>query len=273
MISAITALMNRESSFERMLPSWAKEEHITDFIVVDWASEKPIIENKIVKNQMDKFNKIKIIRVENEKHFHIGLAFNLASQYTNKFDKILLKLDADYVNLDASWINCLRLKDKSLDNYFISGSNKFYIGSSGFLLVNKEHFGQGYNENMLPIWGGEDSDLIEKLSEITIDFSYQPFAGGGQVRSPKLKHIIFFDIQKYIYHINHSNKDRAINYTNYKDLLIEGEVSSEKLMRQALQNVNIGITQPKWKSQEYEKIEEIGNYIRVRKNINILNKI
>jgi hypothetical protein len=60
--------MDREYALEEMLPSWSKVDQIKDLVIVDWSSKKPIIENKIVKEQMQKYNKIKIVRVENQKY-------------------------------------------------------------------------------------------------------------------------------------------------------------------------------------------------------------
>lgn len=260
MISCITSLMDRESALEQMLPSWTKVDQIKDLVIVDWNSKKPIIENKIVKEQIQKYSKIKIIRVENQKYFNRCLAWNLANYYTNQDYKILLKLDIDYVNLNSDWINTLCLQeDLSLDNYFITGAYKFYKNSLGFLLVNKRDFKKGYNENLRSIWGHEDQDLNKRLNKAEPKYtprSYNEWKG--------VKEIIFFNIKNYIYHIPHSDEARVINEENANLLLKDGKLICDKLMyKESRKNAKIAIEKPDWDSRKYKTISESENYIRV----------
>jgi hypothetical protein len=260
MISCVTTVMNREEHLEKMLPSWTHIDKIKDFVIVDWSSTKPIIDNEVVKNEMRKFNKLKIIRVENQKYFNRCLAWNLGNQYTNPYFKILLKLDIDYVNIDEKWMNCLCLQeDKSLDNYFITGSYKFYENSLGFLVVNKRDFGNGYNENLLPIWGYEDQDLIKRLEK-----SEPKYTKLSQNEWPGVKHILFFNIKDYVYHINHVDESRAINEENYKKLFNSANnFSREKLYASSRENAKIAIEKKTWQPRKFNVIEDCGNYIRV----------
>jgi len=260
MISCITSLMDREYALEEMLPSWTKVDQIKDLVIVDWNSKKPIIENKIVKEQMEKYNKIKIIRVENQKYFNRCLAWNLANSYTNSDYKILLKLDIDYVNLNADWINTLSLQeDLSLDNYFITGAFKFYENSLGFLVVNKRDFGKGYNENLKAIWGFEDQDLNKRLTKAEPTYtkkSYNEWRG--------VKEIIFFNIKNHIHHIPHSNEARVINQENANFIMKNGEVTSVDIMfKESRANAKIAIEKPDWESRKYKIISEAKNYIRL----------
>lgn len=260
MISCVTTVMNREKHLEKMLPSWSKIDKIKDFVIVDWSSSKPIIENKIVKDQMKKFNKLKIIRVENEKYFNRCLAWNLGYTYTNLNFQILLKLDIDYVNINENWIDSLCLQeDGSLDNYFITGSYKFYENSLGFLVVNKRDFKDGYNENLLPIWGYEDQDLIKRLEK-----SQPKYTKFSANEWPGVKHIIFFNIKNHIYHINHPDESRAINEENYKDLFnSENNFSKEKLYASSRKNAKIAAEEKVWEPRKHRVIEDQGNYVRV----------
>jgi len=252
--------MNREKHLEKMLPSWNKIDKIKDFIIVDWSSSNPIIENKIVQEEIKKSNKLKIIRVENEKYFNRCLAWNLGYKYTNSNLKILLKLDIDYVNTNENWIDSLRLQeDDSLDNYFITGSYKFYENSLGFLVVNKRDFKDGYNENLLPIWGYEDQDLIKRLEK-----SQPKYTRSSANEWSGVKHIIFFNIKNHIYHINHSDESRAINQKNYKDMFnCENNFSTEKLFAASRLNAKIAVEKKVWNPREHKIIEDLGNYIRV----------
>lgn len=198
MFSAIFASMNREKALEVSLPSWTKINKIKDFVIVDWSSSEPLIENRIIKEQIDKYGNIKIIRVENQEYFYRCLAWNLAFQNTNPENKILIKLDAEYCNRDSSWIDKLVLEeDGTLKNYFhcgaFSDSARASVRTFGFLLVNKKHFGEGYNENLDAIWGFEDADLYDRIAnkhKISKDFSFGP---------------------NYIVHLPHTHESRLIN--------------------------------------------------------------
>lgn len=260
MISCISAVMNRERPLEQMLPTWTSVDKIKEFVIVDWSSHKPIIENDILQQEMLKYKNIKVVRVENQKYFYRCLAWNLANQYTNPTYKILLKLDIDYMNLNHDWIDCLHLRqDLSLDNYFITGAFKFYENSLGFLLVNKKDFGKGYNENLLPIWGYEDQDLIKRLSKQTGDYSLQ-----GSNEWQGLKHIIFFNIKNHIYHIPHDNIQRIINEENYDILGNDVNRDPRKMYAQSRRNAKVMIEKPHWEPKEFEILENQNNYIRVK---------
>ena len=166
MFSAIFASMNREKALERSLPSWTKINKIKDFVIVDWSSSKPLIENKIIQEQINEYGNIKIIRVENQKYFYRSLAWNLAFQNTDPENKILIKLDAEYYNKNDSWINRLTLdEDNTLKNCFYAGITSTNFDLYGFLIVNKKHFDEGYNENIDAIWGFEDADLYYRIQK------------------------------------------------------------------------------------------------------------
>jgi len=201
MISAIISCMNRTDRLEKMLPTWAKIDAIKDITIVDWSSSTPIINSDIIKNYIKEFPKIKIIRVDDQKYFHLGISNNIAYRFTDSKNKILLKLDVDYINIDESWLGVLIYKNESLDRYFIVGSYRFYKSSSGFLLVNKFEFAKikGYNENLLSAWGFDDIDLQKRLVEFYSN-------------DPSYKKIEFFNIKQYIYHMPHEDDLRVENY-------------------------------------------------------------
>ncbi len=231
--------MDRTDRLEKMLPTWAKIESIKEIVVVDWSSKIPIIENENIKKILQKFNKIKIVRVENEKFFHICKSNNIAFQFTNKENKILLKLDVDYINIDESWMDYLALaenKDKSfiLKQYFLVGSYRFYKSSSGFLLVNKKAFKavKGYNENYSSSWGGDDGNLYERIQKNQKTLGNKFF-----------EKILFFDIKRYIYHIPHEDELRHCNYP------LEQKKSKK--------------SEESWEFQKYKVLSQINNYIRI----------
>ena len=228
--------MDRTDRLEKMLPTWAKIESIKDIVVVDWSSKIPIIENENIKKILQKFNKIKILRVENEKFFHICKSNNIGFKFTDKENKILLKLDVDYVNIDPSWIDHLTFKGQPpcLKSYFIVGSYIFYQSSSGFLLVNKKDFRnvKGYNEKLNCGWGGDDGELYKRI------LKNQKALG-----NKRFQKVIFFDIKKYMYHIPHGDE---LRYGNYPP-------------EQKKSKKNDG----EWEFQKYKILSETKNYIRI----------
>lgn len=255
MISCIISLMNRTDRLEEMLPSWTKIDKIKDFVIVDWCSKEPIINNKIVQENLQKHN-IKIIRVENENYFYRCQAWNLAFKYTNPENKILLKLDVDYVNINHSWLDCLKINNNELFDYFITGCYEFYPHSLGFLLINKKDFNKGYNENALPLWGFEDIDLIRRVQN---DFKesqlskYREWSG--------LQRVIFFNISQHIYHLPHSDKERLENLGLY-DSILDKKIDKWSL---ALKNGNVIKENPKWNPSEYKTLEESNNYVILKR--------
>lgn len=231
MISCIIGVMNREKALQQMLPSWTDIDEIKDFVIVDWSSSKPIIENSIIQEQIKKYGNIKVIRVENQKYFYRCLAWNLAFQNTDPKNKILLKLDADYISINSKWIDKLELdQNNTLKNYFIAG---YPSGHQlfGFLLVNKINFGKGYNENMDAVWGFEDSDLYSRINQ-----------------KEHIEHIMFSDMKNYIIHIPHSQRERTENL---------------KYAKITKRNQYIGDNFKDWESSEYKILEDCGNYKRV----------
>lgn len=191
MISLVYACMNRENNLIESISSWIEEPYISEFIIVDWSSTIPLIENNYIKNLVYE-KKIKLIRVDGEKVFSLSKAYNLAFSIASH--KIILKCDTDYKNINSSWMKHLVFDNNQLNNYFITGDYLFSKSLTGFLLINKSDF-VGYNENFEG-WGYDDIDLYNRIQKNNI----------------KLKQIIFFNIKDYIHHIPHSEQSRTENY-------------------------------------------------------------
>jgi len=231
MISAIISCMNRTDRLIQMLPTWAEIDEIKDIVVVDWSSKDSILENEEIQKILKNFSKIKVVRVEGQKYFHLGKSYNLGYKFTNKKNKILLKLDVDYVSVNSEWIKTLVFRgDWSLKNYFICGLWRFHKSSTGFLLVNKKDFKavNGYNENFESIWGYDDQDIQQRLVKL-----YEPNNPNHLFRQ-----IFFWNFKNYIYHIPHDDELRTINY-------IHNELNCDI-------NKNISIENPNWSSQKYK---------------------
>lgn len=252
MISCIIAVMDREEALQLTLPSWSKVEKIKDFVIVDWGSKKPIIENLIVQEQISKYGNIRVVRVENQKYFYRCLAWNLAFQNTNAENKILLKLDADYLNLDHSWMGNLKLDEtNSLKNHFHGSLVPFY----GFLLINKKDFGKGYNENLEAVWGIEDEELLLRLEN-----------------QLKTKRVVFRVSKKYLYHIPHDTKGNVkyIAKSNGRLGWGLGWLNTKTNLIDFYSNGNIGIPTRNnckdfnyWETAKYKILEDSSVYKRV----------
>jgi predicted glycosyltransferase involved in capsule biosynthesis len=235
--------MNRTDRLIQMLPTWAKIDEIKDIVVVDWSSKDPISENKDIQEILKNFNKIKIIRVDGQQYFHLGKSYNLGYQFTDERNKILLKLDVDYVSLNEEWIKTLVFQKDgvSLKKYFICGLYRFYKSSSGFLLLNKEDFQRvnGYNENFKSTWGYDDQDIQKRLLE-----SYEP----NDLNYP-FRQIFFWNFGNFIHHIPHSDEMRTENYiNNITNNEINKKISEENL---------------NWSFQKYKIIEKSLNYYKL----------
>ena len=243
MISAVISSMNRTDRLIQMLPTWAKIEMIKDIVVVDWSSKDPLAHDKDIKPILEKYDKIKIVRVDGQKYFHLGKSYNLGYQFTDQINRILLKLDVDYMSLNEEWIKTLVFgkDDRSLKRYFICGLFRFCKSSSGFLLLNKEDFQRvnGYNENFESTWGYDDQDIQKRLLEL-----YEP----NDPNCP-FRQIFFWNFANFIYHIPHSDEMRTENYINN----ITNDEINKKISEE---NLN-------WSFQKYKIIEKSLNYHKI----------
>ena len=202
MISAIFSCMNREYNLAKGLPSWLKYEEIGDIVIVDWSSKTPLLDNEFLCGLMDNDPRIKLVRVSGEKVFNLAKSYNLAFKFTDPENKILLKLDCDYLSLNRGWADNLELKGGELNKFFVTGIEH---GTSphfcGLMLINKKDF-LGYNENFQG-WGYDDNDLYKRLQG-RVD--QRTFGGTPvHVRPPT-------QVYDYVHHFPHGDDLRVENY-------------------------------------------------------------
>lgn len=243
MISTIYSCMNRNTNLIESLYSWIDcHKYITDTVIVDWSSEKPLIEHKEISNFIDQ-NKIKLIRVEGEKYFSLSVSYNLAYNNTSSSNNIILKLDSDYKLLDSKWIDRLYIDSRTneLNNYFIVGDHRFAQSLTGFLLINKKHFSY-YNENFIG-WGYDDLDICKQIKK----------------RHPSIDRVIFFNIKDYIQHIDHTDMERTRYYMikNKK----ESNIINKQLSQSKNNRVNI--------NNKFDIIDERSNYTIMKRVCNV----
>ena len=201
-ISLICACKNRNEALRVSLNSWLNYSEISEIIIVDWKSDKPL------KNLTQLDERIKIIRVDDVEYFNQPQPLNLAAQQAT--GDYILKVDCDYIMSPYySFFN----KYKIDENSFVSGkssieSPEFYDEKSGLhkfdkmkmsveqiqdyynsyssyyryltgLFVSKENFINigGYNESFSDFYSFEDDEIYKRLEiygleHKKLDFDY-----------------------------------------------------------------------------------------------------
>ena len=190
-ISCIVVVKNRTDRIRTCLESWYKAKQIKEVVMVDWGSDVPVVEDAYVADHLG--DKLKVVRVQGEHHLHRCKALNLSSRYTDGNNKQLLRIDIDYVLQDASWLQQVPCNVKGMmPNVFIATVSAATPDLGGLVLMNKVDF-LGYNENMLPMWGHEDTDLIQRTAQ-----------SGVRLQS-------FTSAADYIWHMPHADAWRLVH--------------------------------------------------------------
>lgn len=151
-ISLVTTAMNRTDFLKQTIPTWLYK-NFREIIIVDWSSNTPIIQDmpEIALNE-----KVKIIRIDDKKHFHLSAARNIgARQATGKY---LLFIDAD-IKITGDLVKSV------VDRKFYRGrSGVTGKSTSGTCLIPRINFESvsGYNQQIVT-WGYEDNDLYNRL--------------------------------------------------------------------------------------------------------------
>ena len=198
--SVIVACMNREENLLKSLPSWFDNEYIHEIILVDYSSTDKLSDNEDIQHWI-RDGYVTLVRVEDEEYFSLGKAYNLGIDHAS--GDFLIKIDADYVLKDASFLDKFLTSPRVSSEYFIRGDYNFGMSMSGFFMIATEHF-VPYRED-LNGYGYDEIDLYNRISD----------------HNPKIREIIFFDIENYIYHIPHNNKQRVGNYAIKNTVLAE----------------------------------------------------
>jgi len=243
-ISCIVPVMNRSAHVQRCLESWLAAEQVKEIVIVDWSSDVPVVNDEYVKQHMGE--RLKVVRVEGEKYFDRCKALNLACQYTDPLHKLLLRIDVDYVLKNATWLNSLMLTDAGqLRNHFIATTGKVTPYLAGLILINKDDF-PGYNENLLPMWGHEDTDLNNRVAQTGIHMQ------------------LFTAATDYILHLPHGNAQRLVH--GYQDALLKQLQNAEDLHTEKWKEVatsinkNIAQDKPVWCTSKYAVVQSMEHY-------------
>jgi len=215
-IALIMVSQDRHDNLLESLNSWIDSKLIGEFIIVDYASIKPLANNIDIKNLIKNYNNIKIIRVNNKKYFNQGQAYNLAFDFISK--KLVIKADADHKLVNDSWIEFLYRP--AFNNSYLICDYKYCLdhGLSGFWAMPKNNF-LFYREDFNS-YGYDDIDLYNRLSASALD------------------KIIFFDIEQYLQHIPHDKISKIQNYLEKETIISEeknmtlGKITNTSIPRQ-----------------------------------------
>jgi glycosyltransferase involved in cell wall biosynthesis len=151
MYSIVTANRNRLESLIQVLPSWQAASLVSEIVVVDHGSERPIALTDFADRA-----KVKIVRVTNPEDWRLGLAANLGVDQTT--NDLICKLDSDIELKRAAWLG------------EIDPATGFYRGNfragipNGEVIFAKRHWAAvgGHNE-WLPGYGFDDTDFYIRL--------------------------------------------------------------------------------------------------------------
>lgn len=154
-ISIIAACMNRPDRAAAAVANWLQIHGISEIILVDWSSTPAIT--------LPHDPRLQILRVENEPHWMLAPAYNLAAEQAT--GDILLKLDVDYrLQPDFLANTKMRLGQYRHGDWAI-GQGTDDIHLAGFLMVKAWDFwaAGGYNE-AIRSYGHDDTELYRRLN-------------------------------------------------------------------------------------------------------------
>ncbi|MEK7991073.1 MAG: glycosyltransferase, partial [Thiotrichaceae bacterium] len=164
-VSLVSCCMNRSDNLLKALPSWIKQDNISEIIIVDWSSEYPVQQMLQEKGIVDE--RIKIVRVNGEPRWVLSIAFNLGFRAA-KFDKIL-KVDADILLKEQFFEKNMITRDS-----FIAGdwkkAPKGQTHINGFFYIYRDNLLKvaGFNE-FITTYGWDDDDLYQRLDNLSLE--------------------------------------------------------------------------------------------------------
>lgn len=194
-ISIVCACMDRSKPLKACIGSWLLDKRINEIIIVDWSSTPKL--------KLDNHDpRILIKRVDGEKYFNLGKAYNLGINLA-KSSKII-KMDADYfINPYYDLIGELPLPKSTFytgnwELHKYDGGMGFLRYTNGWLYIEKDNFLRvgGYRED-LEGYGWDDSDLYNRL-----------------IQSGLSRGMINLHLKPLIFHVPHNNEIRVENYEN-----------------------------------------------------------
>lgn len=227
-VSIITACKNRTQALYASIGTWLLKKEVHEVIIVDWSSDNPIFE---ITNLDDR---VKVIRVDNEKYFNMPQPLNLAASIAT--GDAILTMGTDYFfnpyddynfferySIDDTSFVC-GLFDYQSDPHTLYGPLFYYL--RGLMYVSRKNFLEsgGYRETNSKYYGNEDDELIDRLEKSGLE-----------------KKMI--DQGWTIFHLPHTDKKRIENFEAYH--------TDEKLNQQVYDELSKSYSgdELKWQSE------------------------
>jgi len=235
-VSIICACKNRYDALRVSLNSWLAFDVVKEIIIVDWSSDVPI------SNLTSIDERIKIVRVNDEKYFNQPQPLNLAASIAT--GDYILKLDCDYmINPYFDFFECYPIDknsflcgqddyeckheywDENLGGYAVNfhgmdaGELMRYSHTysplfkylTGLCFVSRENFWKvgGYDERMGKYYAYEDDQMTKRLTMMGLE----------------CKKLVY---NYNIIHIPHQDKKRYENFEGYGE---QAESNIENIKR------------------------------------------
>lgn len=180
----IAACKDRNRLFKRAVKSWTSvSPGPRRIIVIDWSSQTPLHESLEEAGLYD--DRISIVRVENEAHWILSWAYNIASKISlldPKLDKDtwMLKLDCDTFMYDDFFSVHPQLEKTLYSGNFNLARNENEMHLNGILYAPLATFREvnGYDER-IQTYGWDDDNLYARLQKL--GFTHLPIDFNGLV--------------------------------------------------------------------------------------------
>lgn len=180
-LTIVTRCMNRLDHLQQSLPTWIQIPDIKEILIVDWNSSQDL------KSLLNIDSRIKIIRVDDQKYFNRGAAWNTGIKHVQT--DFVFCVDCDVLILRPLMFSVLKLNMLNKAFYKVEHDFSSLYGTCIFRKIDWKTIG-GYIENT-PTWGSEDY------------YFYQGLKKSG-LREIFLKGSLF-------HHIEHDNRMRFEN--------------------------------------------------------------
>ena len=158
-ISVVTCSMNRTENLIKAIPSWLANPEISEILVVDWSSRRPVAQDLAQAGLTDP--RIRILAVNNEPRWILSYAFNAG--FRAAACDTILKVDADIV-LSPDFFRHNHVGPGSFiaGNWRTASQDQSHV--NGFFFVPRQglHMVGGFNEH-ITTYGWDDDDIYERM--------------------------------------------------------------------------------------------------------------
>lgn len=161
-VSLVTCSKNRTGNLMRALPSWLAQDRISEIVIVDWSSDRPVRVDLAEAGFDDP--RIHIARVEDEPRWILSYAFNLGFRLA-RFDRVL-KVDAD-IELAPDFFdrNPLAPHRFIAGNWRLAGAGQAYVNGFFYVFHATLMSVKGFNEH-ITTYGWDDDDIYGRFVEM-----------------------------------------------------------------------------------------------------------